>query len=111
MQVETTGDTLGGGQNIGFIDHNDWISLRPINLQNMTAITYRVASAGVGGTIEVHVDSPTGTLISTATIAVTGGWQTYTNVTAPVTNPGGTHAVGDRLAALSSSSTNTRTPA
>ncbi len=91
VQLEATGDTAGGGQNIAFIDHGDWISFTPMNLLNISSLTYRVASAGTGGTIEVRVGSSTGTLISTATIPVTGAWQTYTNVTVPITNPGGTN--------------------
>jgi glucose/arabinose dehydrogenase/PKD repeat protein len=93
VQVQTTGDPQGGAENVWDIHNNDWISFSPMNLQNITQVTYRAASAGLGGTIEVHVDSPTGTLISTATIPVTGGWQTYTNVTANITNPGGTHTL------------------
>jgi cytochrome c len=91
VQVEPTGDTAGGGQNIGFIDNGDWISFKPMNLQNITSVTYRAASAGAGGIIEVHVGSATGPLISTANIPVTGNWQGYTNVTASISNPGGTN--------------------
>ena len=53
-------------------------------------MTYRVASAGLGGRIEVHRGSPTGPIISTADVPVTGGWQSWTNVAAPLTDPGGT---------------------
>src|SRR5690606_22106042 len=45
----------------------------------------RVASAGDGGTIELRLDSPNGTLIGTCTIAGTGGAQTWTTVSCPVT--------------------------
>jgi cytochrome c len=93
VQVQTTGDSQGGGENVWDIQNGDWIAFAPMNLQNITQVTYRTASAGLGGTIEVHVDSPTGTLLSTASIPVTGGWQTYTNVTAAITNPGGTHGL------------------
>ncbi|MPZ95901.1 MAG: carbohydrate-binding protein [Propionibacteriales bacterium] len=92
VQTETTGDTQGGGLNIGFIDHGDHVSFQPMNLQNITSLNYRVASAGTGGRVEIHVDSPDGPVISTSPqIPVTGGWQTYTDVSAPVTDPGGTH--------------------
>ncbi|MGH3005210.1 MAG: ThuA domain-containing protein [Gaiellaceae bacterium] len=90
--VETTGDVEGGGQNIGFIAHGDWVSFEPMNLLNIDSVTYRWASAGWGGRIEVHVDSPDGPMISdTGYVAPTGGWQTYKNVTAPISDPGGTH--------------------
>ena len=90
VQLETTSDE-GGGQNIGFLDNGDYISFAPMNLLNIDALVYRVASGGAGGRIEVHVDSPNGPIVSTATIQPTGGWQRWTSVEAPVTDPGGTH--------------------
>ena len=91
VQLEPTGDILGGGQNIGYIDHNDYVSFAPMNLQNIRYIGYRVASAGPGGSIEVRVDAPDGPLISTALVEPTGQWQVYRDVTTPITDPGGTH--------------------
>ena len=47
---------------------------------------FRVASAGAGGTIEVRLDSPTGTLVGTTpTITPTGDWQTFKDVTLDLT--------------------------
>ncbi len=91
VQVENTGDILGGGENIGFIDHGDYVSFYPMNLLNINFITYRVASAGPGGQIEVRVDAPDGPLISKALVEPTGEWQVYRDVTVPITHPGGTH--------------------
>ena len=52
-----------------------------------------MASAGPGGTIELRYDSPTGPLLGkTAMITPTGNWQTYKNVSLPLTGvPAGTH--------------------
>ena len=75
-----------GGRTAGFIDNNDWISFTPYNLTGATQFTARVASAGAGGTIEVRAGSPTGTLMGTATVANTGGWENYTNVAAALSN-------------------------
>lgn len=91
IQLENTGDWAGGGQNIGWVEHGDYISFRPMNLQNINFVTYRVASQGPGGRIEVRVDSPDGALISTAVVEPTGAWQTYRDVTTPITDPGRTH--------------------
>ncbi|HWK28422.1 MAG TPA: ThuA domain-containing protein [Solirubrobacter sp.] len=93
VQVEETTDVLGGGKNIGFIEDGDYVSYKPYNLQDVSALRFRVASAGSGGTIEVHLDSPTGTLVGTTeTITPTGGWQTFKDVTLALTNPpAGTH--------------------
>ena len=85
--------TEGGGKNIGFIEDGDYVSYKPVNLRTSRAMRFRVASAGAGGTIEVRLDSPTGTLVgTTATITPTGGWQTFKTVSLPLTNPpAGTH--------------------
>ena len=54
---------------------------------------FRVASAGAGGTIEVRLDSPTGTLVgTTANITPTGDWQVFKDVQLDLaTPPTGTH--------------------
>ena len=89
--LETTGDEAGGGQNIGFIAHGDWISFTPMNLEGIESLNYRVASAGLGGRIEVRVDSLRGPPISAVRVGSTGDWQVYTDLAAPIANPGGTH--------------------
>ncbi|MFD6248382.1 PQQ-dependent sugar dehydrogenase [Streptomyces roseolus] len=74
-----------GGRTVGHIDNGDWISFTPYALDNVTRFTARVSSAGAGGTIEVRAGSPTGTLLGTATVPVTGGWETFQDVTATLT--------------------------
>ncbi|MEU5023569.1 carbohydrate-binding protein [Streptomyces milbemycinicus] len=71
-----------GGQTVGFTDDGDWIAFKPYTLTKATGITARVASGGAGGTLEVRAGAPTGTLLGKATVPVTGGWETYTDVTA-----------------------------
>ncbi|ADI03757.1 Glucose/sorbosone dehydrogenase-like protein [Streptomyces bingchenggensis BCW-1] len=71
-----------GGQTVGFTDDGDWIAFKPYALTKATGITARVASGGAGGTLEVRAGAPTGTLLGKATVSVTGGWETYTDVTA-----------------------------
>ncbi|WP_440102157.1 carbohydrate-binding protein [Streptosporangium sp. H16] len=80
-----------GAKTAGFIDNGDWISFTPYALGNATSITARVSSGGVGGTLEVRAGSATGTLLGTATVPVTGGWETFQNVSANLSNaPSGT---------------------
>ncbi|MER5963523.1 lectin [Streptomyces sp. NPDC002057] len=74
-----------GGKTVGYIENGDWIAFTPYALQNTGTFTARVSSAGTGGTIEVRAGSPTGTLLGTATVPVTGGWETFQDVTAPLT--------------------------
>jgi glucose/arabinose dehydrogenase len=75
-----------GGRTAGNIHNGDWISFSPYALGNTTRFTARVSSAGAGGTIEVRAGSPTGTLLGTATVPVTGGWETFQDVTAGLSN-------------------------
>jgi cytochrome c len=84
---ETTSDPNGGGSNIGSIEDGDWWSYDPVNLTNVTGMSFRVASAAAGGTIQVRTGSPTGTLIGSATVSGTGGWQTWTTVSMTLSSP------------------------
>ena len=89
--LETTGDVLGGRQNIGFIDHGDFVSYETINLLNINHVTFRTASAGWGGRIEIRANAPDGPLLGFTDVGVTGQWQTYREVTALLDDPGGTN--------------------
>ena len=84
-------DVLGGGiYSVRALTNNAFIMLDRRNLHNISAVDYRISSSA-GGIIEVHADSPGGALLSTATVPVTGTPERWTNVTAPITNPGGKH--------------------
>ncbi|GAA3170535.1 carbohydrate-binding protein [Nonomuraea salmonea] len=83
--------TAEGGVTAGFIDDGDWISFQPYQLAGATRFTARVSSAGAGGRIEVRAGSATGTLLGTATVTSTGGWDTFTDVSAALSGaPAGT---------------------
>ncbi|MDQ0948348.1 glucose/arabinose dehydrogenase [Streptomyces phaeochromogenes] len=86
-----TKTTAHGGRTVGDINNRDWISFEPYALSNATKITARIASAGTGGKLEVRAGSPTGRLLGTATVPVTGGWENFQDVTANLTKaPRGT---------------------
>ncbi|WP_373320144.1 ThuA domain-containing protein [Virgisporangium aurantiacum] len=89
VQRETTSDTAGGFQNIGFIEDGDWWSIKPANLTGISQVRFRVASAAAGGRIEVRTGSTAGPLLATATVPGTGAWQTYTDVTVAVSGTEG----------------------
>jgi cytochrome c len=92
IQTEATSDPRGGLQNIGFIDDGDYVSFERMNLAGIDALTYRFASNGLGGRIEIHADSPDGPLVNdSGFIEPTGGWQSWKDVTVPIEDPGGTH--------------------
>jgi hypothetical protein len=79
--------------NIGSIVNGSYTYYAGINLAGSTSFNARVASAGVGGNIQVHLDSPTGTLIGTCAVPVTGGWQTWATKTCGITATTGTHTI------------------
>ncbi|WP_214417035.1 ThuA domain-containing protein [Sphaerisporangium fuscum] len=84
-----------GGKRIGDVSNGDWISFTPMNMSGIDSVSFRVsAPSNTGGSIELHADSPTGTLIASGPVPGTGGWDTYVSLPAvKVTDPGGTHTV------------------
>ena len=88
VQAETTSDTAGGGQNIGFTEDGDYWTFDPISLSGIDALMFRAASgSGGGGRIEVHTGSATGTLLGTVDVPNTGGWQTYRDIELRLSSP------------------------
>ncbi|MDG4827503.1 PQQ-dependent sugar dehydrogenase [Asanoa sp. WMMD1127] len=80
-----------GGRTVGDINNGDWISFDPYKINNATSLTARVSSGGAGGTLQVRAGSATGTVLGSATVANTGSWETFTNVTANLSGvPAGT---------------------
>jgi glucose/arabinose dehydrogenase/PKD repeat protein len=80
-----------GGRTVGDINNGDWIAFEPYRLNNATSFSARVSSGGAGGTLQVRAGSPTGTVLGSATVPVTGGWETFTNVTGSIAGaPAGT---------------------
>ena len=82
-----------GGQDMGYILSGGYVVYNNINLAGKTYFAARVASAGSGGNIEVHLDSPSGTLLGTCTVPVTGDWQTWATETCSLSGASGTHNV------------------
>ena len=81
-----------GGQNVGFIENGDYLVFRLVDFDSGAAFfNARVASNTSGGNIELHLDSLTGPQIGTCTITNTGGWQTWTTVSCPVSGATGIH--------------------
>ncbi|MDD9206390.1 PKD domain-containing protein, partial [Georgenia sp. 10Sc9-8] len=74
VQTETTSD-VGGGQNIGFAEVDDWFSFDPVNLTGIDAIRVRGASQP-GGEMDIRTGSPDGPSLGTITIPA-GGWQSW----------------------------------
>jgi PKD repeat protein/glucose/arabinose dehydrogenase len=85
VTTEDTGDSEGGGKNIGFIEAGDWIAWDVMNLTNIDEIALRAASPNSGGASwEVRTGAPDGPTVATITVPNTGGWQSYQTVAATV---------------------------
>ena len=71
-----TEDCAEGGLNVGYIETGDWIMFRSVEFPaGASRFSARVASATSGGTIEIRLDSPNGTLAGALAVSGTGGWQ------------------------------------
>ncbi|HYL99539.1 MAG TPA: carbohydrate-binding protein, partial [Blastocatellia bacterium] len=89
LESEITSDT-GGGYDLGFSSDGDWAVYRHIDFgSGVTSVRIRVASAGNGGNLELHLNSASGPLIGSVVIPVTGGWQTWTTVSGSVSGVSG----------------------
>ncbi|GAA4263326.1 hypothetical protein GCM10022255_106870 [Dactylosporangium darangshiense] len=81
-----------GGMDVGRIENGDYIKVKGVAFgTGAGSFSARVASGAGGGRIELHLDSATGTLAGTCNVSGTGGWQTWTTVSCPVSGATGTH--------------------
>jgi glucose/arabinose dehydrogenase len=76
-----------GGKTVGDINNGDWIGFTPYKLANATGFTARVSSGGTGGTLQFRTGSPTGPVFGSATVPVTGGWETFADVSGTIPDP------------------------
>jgi arabinoxylan arabinofuranohydrolase len=74
------------------IDNGDYIKLRHVDFgRGPKSFEARVAPAAAGGTIELHLDSLTGTLIGTLEITTTGDGQQWITKSCTISNAKGVH--------------------
>jgi hypothetical protein len=95
--TETTSDT-GGGLDVGWIQNGSWLQYDDIDFSSnpCTQFTARVASGaatGIGGLVEVRLDSLSNAAIGSFSIASTGGWQDWETVPANISSTTGVHTV------------------
>ena len=94
VQAETA-DAVNGLQKnergLGRINNRSYFVFRKIDLKDVNQLTYRLSSKDYDAAIEVHLDSVKGQVISTANYKATGAWNQFSEVSAPVTDPGGKH--------------------
>jgi hypothetical protein len=80
-----------GGLDVGFLSNGSYTEYNSVNLNSVSTFTARVASVSSGGTIAIHLDSPTGTLIGTCSVTNTGANQTWATTTCSLSGASGTH--------------------
>jgi glucosylceramidase len=91
LETETTGDSTGG-YDLGYVNPGAYAVYKNVDFgSGVSGVSVRTASGGQGGSLEFHLDSVSGPLVSTAALPITGGWQTWTTVTAAVTSSSGMH--------------------
>jgi MYXO-CTERM domain-containing protein len=89
-----TEDCSEGGMDVTAIENGDYIKVKGVDFgAGATSLDVRVASAGSGGKIEVHLDSQTGKLVGTCAVANTGGAQTWATKTCDIADASGKHDV------------------
>jgi glucosylceramidase len=93
LQTEATSDT-NGGYDLGYVTNSAYAAYENVDFGNgVTGVNVRTASGGNGGTLEFHLDSPTGALISNVSLPVTGGWQIWQTVNANSSGATGIHTL------------------
>jgi len=81
-----------GGLNVTNIDNGDWIKVRGVDFgKGAKSFEASVAATATGGNIEIHLDSLTGTLLSTLTVKSTQGLQNWIVQSSKVIKTKGVH--------------------
>ncbi len=88
LETEVCTDA-GGGMNVTSISDGDYIKVKNVEfLDGITSFDARVSSSGSDATIELHLDSRTGTLLGTCDVSGASSWTTKT---CSVSGASGTH--------------------
>ncbi|WP_171037082.1 malectin domain-containing carbohydrate-binding protein [Maribacter algarum] len=87
--IISNNDPTEGGQEALRVNAGGFISFAGRNLQNITAVKYKVAASASGGSIELRLGSETGTLLATTPVPATGGPSNWVNVESNLVDPGG----------------------
>ena len=82
------------GTSIGSLDSGDWVRYSSVDFG--AGVSQFIANIGVdnpyaGKTLQIRLDSTTGTLLGTLTVAGTGGWSSFTDQTTSVSGAAGVH--------------------
>jgi hypothetical protein len=85
--------TENNGTDVGFIEGGDALWYSGIVMDGESTLTLHYAKGVNGGTIEVRLDSTTGTLLGTFTPAATGSWNTWQDGKVTLSAATGSHTL------------------
>jgi cytochrome c len=89
LQAELAEEKHGArvlGNFLGAIDHGHYARFADVNLGDSASVTFRAASAGQGGTIELRAGSPEGDLLAKVEVKPTGGWDKWVELNSPISS-------------------------
>ena len=90
VQTENTSDT-GGGLNIGFIEHNDFVEYEiDVDQSGSYNVDFRLASNTQGGDATIFVDDQNRGNVS---VGFTGGWQDWVTISTQISLDAGEHTL------------------
>lgn len=93
LEVEEASDVTGV-YDLGYVTDSATVVYKNVDFgTSVSQVSVRTASGGNGGTLEFHLDSAAGALLGTVALPVTGGYQNWQTVTAPVTGASGVHTL------------------
>ena len=79
-----------GGSDVGYIQNGSYLGYKDVDFgSGSSSLSVRVGAQYGGSSFEVHLGSPSGTLIGKADVGSTGGWQTWDTVTCNITKTSG----------------------
>ncbi len=76
-----------GGRLLGWINDGEWVAYKKVDFGNggYSKFEARVASAEIGGTITVRLNSPQGDVLTSCGVFSTGGWNNWTTISCDLT--------------------------
>lgn len=75
---------LENGTVMGDADHGSYLLFRQVDLKNVEKLTYRLSARNHAAALELHLDSPTGPVVSTLRYEKTGNWDDFAELNASV---------------------------
>lgn len=94
VQLEN-GAGAEAGQNVGYIDTNDWMAYNSITIPSSGnyTVSYRVASEGSGGELSLDINGGAN-ILGYLPVSGTGGWYNWTTISHTVYIEAGTYNFG-----------------